>query len=381
MTLGSTPWRGPLPPDGGQATSSTARPAATVSRPRSAPAVLRRDDGGRRPAAAAARRARSTKPGIADGGAGEDTRARPARRSPACGRSSASCARCRRAGARPPRAPRGRRRRARRRPRPPRAGRARPTCCSHWRACSSVRPRRSASVWTIASRPPAAARVNRQPLGVGDGDVDEAGDVDVEDGALDLACRPARGPCRRRRGRCPRAPGRPRGRRRRAARPSRGGRRRRPRACAGRPAVSTRAERLQVEDGLVHRHRDVVRAPASVTAAASAFSSSISGRSSVRTTMRWLAMPRRTRFGKLVLGEERLERLGQGGDVGDLAVAQDARAQSGDGAALERQRAVDGDLGGGDVAGVELEADDGGLGCGRFLLNTSGIGAERRRLR
>ena len=27
-----------------------------------------------------------------------------------------------------------------------------------------VRPRRSASVWTIASRPPAAARVNRQPL-------------------------------------------------------------------------------------------------------------------------------------------------------------------------------------------------------------------------
>ena len=43
--------------------------------------------------------------------------------------------------------------------------------------------RRSASVATIALSPPAAARVNRQPVLVGHRDVGEAGDVDVEDGA------------------------------------------------------------------------------------------------------------------------------------------------------------------------------------------------------
>src|SRR3712207_7932332 len=49
--------------------------------------------------------------------------------------------------------------------------------------------------------------------------------------------------------------------------------------------------------------------------------------------------------GQPVLGEEGLQRLRQGGDVGDLAVAQDAGAKGGDGAALERHRTVGGDLG------------------------------------
>ena len=63
----------------------------------------------------------------------------------------------------------------------------------------------------------------------------------------------------------------------------------------------------------------------------------------------------------------RLQRLGQGGRVGHLAVAQHAGTQGSDGAALERQRAVDVDLGGGEMAGIEVEPDDGGLGGGALL--------------
>ena len=78
------------------------------------------------------------------------------------------------------------------------------------------------------------------------------------------------------------------------------------------------------------------------TAASSAFGSSSGGRSSVRTTMRWLATPRRTRVGQVVLGEEAsCSASVSAGGVGDLAVAQDARAQLGDGAALDGDVAVD----------------------------------------
>jgi hypothetical protein len=80
-------------------------------------------------------------------------------------------------------------------------------------------------------------------------------------------------------------------------------------------------------------------------------------------------MPRRTR-------EEGLQRLRQGGHVGDLAVTQDAGAKGGDGAALERHRTVDGDLGRGDVAGIEVEADDIGLGGGALLEHVRDIGWE-----
>ena len=160
--------------------SATARPAATVRRP----SVV---DARRRPATVAAstgRRSssarRSAQPGDLDAGAGQDR---------AVDRLGALLH-----AVEVQRVAHGvghlvhallERRRARRptssaSPSTSSSGVTRPTCCIHWRACSSVRPRRSASVAAIASRPPAAARVKRQPDAVGDGDVDEAGGVDVE---------------------------------------------------------------------------------------------------------------------------------------------------------------------------------------------------------
>ena len=140
-------------------------------------------------------------------------------------------------------------------------------------------------------------------------------------------------------------------------------------------ALLTVAERLPVEHGLVHRHRDVI------------------GRLHLDGGgERLLVLERRQverahddplvgdaqahARGKPVLGEERLQRLRESGDVGDLAVAQDAGAKGGDGAALERHRAVGGDLGRGDVAGIEVEADDRGLGGGALLEHVRGIGRE-----
>ena len=61
-------------------------------------------------------------------------------------------------------------------------------------------------------------------------------------------------------------------------------------------------------------------------------------------------------LGQLVLGEERLERLRERDRIGDLAVAHDAGPELGDRAAGQGEGAVDADLGGGEVAGVELEA-------------------------
>ena len=108
------------------------------------------------------------------------------------------------------------------------------------------------------------------------------------------------------------------------------------------------------------------------TAAARPLGSSITGRSSERTTIRWLAMPRRTR-GEVVGREELAQRLGQGDGVGGLAVAQDAGTQCDDRALLDGHAAVDVDLGGGDVAGVEVEPDDGG-GALLLLEHVSPIG-------
>ena len=72
-------------------------------------------------------------------------------------------------------------------------------------------------------------------------------------------------------------------------------------------------------------------------------------------------------LGELVLVEERLDGLGEGDRIGDLAVAHDAGPELGDRAAGQGEGAVDGDLGGSDVAGVELEPDDAGL-LGTLLL-------------
>ena len=120
-------------------------------------------------------------------------------------------------------------------------------------------------------------------------------------------------------------------------------------ACAAGRRLD-RPERLPVEDRLVHRHRDVV-GRLDLDGGGERLLVLSGGRSSVRTTIRWLAMPSRTRFGSSCSAKKVLQRLGQRGDVGDLTVAQDAGTKRGDGAALDRDRAVDGDLGGGDVAG------------------------------
>ena len=67
--------------------------------------------------------------------------------------------------------------------------------------------------------------------------------------------------------------------------------------------------------------------------------------------------------------------------VDDLAVADDAGSQLGDRAAGQGDVAVDGHLGGGEMAGVELEPDDAGL-LGGTLLAEHGpwIGSAGRRL-
>ena len=61
-----------------------------------------------------------------------------------------------------------------------------------------------------------------------------------------------------------------------------------------------------------------------------------------------------------MLGEERAQGIGEAGGIGRLPVAQQAGPQGGDGAAADADGPVDAHLGGGDVAGVELEPDDGG---------------------
>ena len=105
-----------------------------------------------------------------------------------------------------------------------------------------------------------------------------------------------------------------------------------------------------------------------MTAAASAFSSSSVGLEVERAHDDALMRDAEAHgLGKLVLGEERLDGLGEGDRIGDLAVAHDAGPELGDRAAGQGEGAVDGDLGGSDVAGVELEPDDAGL-LGTLLL-------------
>jgi hypothetical protein len=135
-----------------------------------------------------------------------------------------------------------------------------------------------------------------------------------------------------------------------------------------------RAERLPVDHGLVHRHRDVIRRL------------DLDGRGE-RLVVRERRQVERAHDDPLVgdpepdpvrepvLVEQRLQRVGERLDVGDLAVPQDAGTELCDGAALERQRPVDGDLGGGDVAGIEVEADNRGLGGGALLEHVGDIGA------
>ena len=126
-------------------------------------------------------------------------------------------------------------------------------------------------------------------------------------------------------------------------------------------------ERLEVEDRLVHRHRDVIRR---LDADGRGERLRVVDRRKVERAhddaLVGDAQAHAAR--QVVLGEQRLERLGEGLRVGDLAVADDARAQMRDRAAGDGDRAVDAHLGGGDVARVELEPDDGGLLGGTVSL-------------
>ena len=124
------------------------------------------------------------------------------------------------------------------------------------------------------------------------------------------------------------------------------------------------AERLEVDDGLVHRHRDVVgrlgldRGGEALRVldhrqVERAHDDPLVGDAQAHAA------------GKVVGVEELAQRLGQGGRVGGLAVAQDAGPQRDDRALLDGHAAVGVNFGGGDVAGVEVEPDDGG---GALLL-------------
>ena len=139
-------------------------------------------------------------------------------------------------------------------------------------------------------------------------------------------------------------------------------------------------ERHEVEDRLVHRHRDVV------------------GRRGLDGGGERLVVLERRQverahddalvghaqadaLGQVVLLEERLQGLAERDGVGDLAVAQDARAKLGDGAAADGDVTVDADLSGRDVGGVEIEPDDRRVVLAVLLLEHDGpIGPKRARL-
>jgi hypothetical protein len=139
------------------------------------------------------------------------------------------------------------------------------------------------------------------------------------------------------------------------------------------------AERLHVQHGLLDRHRDVV-----------------GGERAGCGEQRLLVVhhrqierahddplvgdPEPHALGQLVLVEERAQRLRQRRRVGHVAVAQDARGEMDDRAARERERAVAVHLGRGEVAGIELEADEMGLGGALSLEHGRSIGTRRARL-
>ncbi len=124
------------------------------------------------------------------------------------------------------------------------------------------------------------------------------------------------------------------------------------------------AERLEVDDRLVHRHRDVVgRLGLDGGGEALRVLDHRQVERAHHDALVGDAQPHAA--GKVVGVEELAQRLGQGDRIGRLAVAQDAGPQRGDRALLDGHAAVDVNLGGGDVAGVEIEPDDGG---GALLL-------------
>ena len=79
----------------------------------------------------------------------------------------------------------------------------------------------------------------------------------------------------------------------------------------GPAGVSTIAERVEVEDGVVRAASAPAPGPGSATAAASSLRSVTGGSSSVRSTVRWLATPTRTRLLEAAVAEELAQRLGE----------------------------------------------------------------------
>ena len=83
----------------------------------------------------------------------------------------------------------------------------------------------------------------------------------------------------------------------------------------------------------------------------------------------------------LVGAIERAQGLDEAVDVGDLAVADDARLERQDGGVLDAQTAVDRDRGGDDAGGVDVEPDEGlgalGHGEGRRRLGCRGAPSHR----
>ena len=92
----------------------------------------------------------------------------------------------------------------------------------------------------------------------------------------------------------------------------------------------------------------------------------------MRTTIRWWAMPRRTRLGSSFSAKSVLSASARAIGSATSPSRMMPGRELGDRAAGQGEGAVDADLGGGDVAGVELEPDDAGL-RGTLLL------AEHRR--
>ena len=126
------------------------------------------------------------------------------------------------------------------------------------------------------------------------------------------------------------------------------------------------AQRLEVQHGLVHRHRDVVRSGGAHGGLELLRIVDHGGEVERADDDALMGDAQAHALGKLVLGEERLQRFGECDRIGDLAVTHDAGPKLGDSAAGQGDGAIGAHLGGGHMAGVELEADHTG-GSGTLL--------------
>ena len=93
----------------------------------------------------------------------------------------------------------------------------------------------------------------------------------------------------------------------------------------------------------------------------------------MRTTMRWWAIPSRTRLGSSFSAKSVLSASARAMGSATSPSRMTPGCELGDRAAGQGEGAIDAHLGGGEVAGVELEADDAGAGRNFFLRNTEGL--------